>query len=193
MVEDSGTHTVAQFASVLSTGPSDETGQTVTYLVTTDNEALFSEAPAVAPDGTLTYTLAANANGVAHVSVQVRDSGGTANGGIDTSGVQSFTITVTPVNDAPTFTLGANQTVVEDSGTHTVAQFASILSTGPSDETGQTVTYLVTTDNETLFSEAPALAPDGTLTYTLAANANGVAHVSVQVRDSGGQQMRHRH
>ena len=96
MVEDSGTHTVAQFASVLSTGPSDETGQTVTYLVTTDNEALFSEAPVRAPDGTLTYTLAANANGVAHVSVQVRDSGGTANGGIDTSGVQSFTITVTP-------------------------------------------------------------------------------------------------
>ena len=127
VVEDSGTHTVAQFASVLSTGPSDETGQTVAYLVTTDNETLFSEAPVLAPDGTLTYTLAANANGVAHVSVQVRDSEGTANGGIDTSGESSFfTITVTPVNDAPTFTLGANQTVVEDSGTHTVAQFASI-------------------------------------------------------------------
>jgi hypothetical protein len=33
--------------------------------------------------------------------VQLHDNGGTTNGGVDTSAPQTFTITVTPVNDAP--------------------------------------------------------------------------------------------
>ena len=73
----------------------DESGQTVQFLVSNDNAALFSVAPSIAANGTLTYTAAANANGVATVSVRLQDSGGTANGGQDTSAVQTFTITVT--------------------------------------------------------------------------------------------------
>ena len=40
--------------------------------------------PAIAADGTLTYTLAPNANGSATVTVTLIDDGGTANGGVDT-------------------------------------------------------------------------------------------------------------
>ena len=46
----------------------------------------------------------------------LHDNGGTANGGVDTSATQTFTITVTAVNDAPSFTKGADQTVAEDAG-----------------------------------------------------------------------------
>jgi regulation of enolase protein 1 (concanavalin A-like superfamily) len=49
----------------------------------------------------LTYTPAANANGGATVTVTLGDSGGTANGGVASSASQTFTITVTAVNDAP--------------------------------------------------------------------------------------------
>ncbi|HXX61872.1 MAG TPA: cell wall-binding repeat-containing protein, partial [Candidatus Sulfotelmatobacter sp.] len=52
--------------------------------------------------GTLTFKTAPNANGVATITVRVQDNGGTANGGVDLSAPQTFTITVTPVNDAPT-------------------------------------------------------------------------------------------
>ncbi|MCX7894285.1 MAG: cadherin-like domain-containing protein, partial [Burkholderiales bacterium] len=65
------------------------------------NPGLFAVAPSIAPDGTLTYTAAANASGTATLTVYVTDSGGTANGGVDTSAAQTFTITVTPVADAP--------------------------------------------------------------------------------------------
>ena len=65
---------------------------------------------------TLTYTPAANANGLATVTVRLKDDGGTANGGVDTSGPQTFTITVTPVNDVPSFLKGADQSVNEDAG-----------------------------------------------------------------------------
>ena len=78
--------------------------------------------PDVSNPGTLTYTLTPNANGVAHVSVQVQDNGGTANGGVDLSAVHTLTITVTPVNDPPSFTKGANQTrSLEDAGAQSVA------------------------------------------------------------------------
>jgi hypothetical protein len=50
----------------------------------------------VAANGTLTYTPAAGATGIATVTVRVRDTGGTAegHGAIDTSDAQIFTITV---------------------------------------------------------------------------------------------------
>src|SRR5207237_814220 len=78
-----------------------EAGQTLNFIVSNNNTPLFSVQPAVAANGTLSYTLAANANGSATVTVTVHDDGGTTNGGADTSSAQTFTITVTPVNDAP--------------------------------------------------------------------------------------------
>ncbi|HXG76236.1 MAG TPA: hypothetical protein VNJ53_06675 [Gaiellaceae bacterium] len=50
--------------------------------------------PAASSNGTLTYTPKAIALGVATVTVRAVDGGGTANGGVDTSPPQSFTITI---------------------------------------------------------------------------------------------------
>jgi hypothetical protein len=186
VLEDAGAQSVAGWATNISAGPADESGQTVQFLVSNDNTALFSVQPTIAANGTLTYTLAANANGVATVSVQLKDNGGTANGGQDTSAVETFTITVTAVNDAPSFAKGANQAVLEDAGAQTVAGWATNISAGPANESGQTVQFLVSNDNTALFSVQPTIAANGTLTYTLAANANGVATVSVQLKDNGG-------
>ncbi len=99
--EDSGMQTVAGWASATSAGPTDEAGQFLNFLVETENAALFSAAPTISADGTLTYTPALNAFGSATVTVRLMDNGGTANGGDDTSDAQTFTITVTGVNDAP--------------------------------------------------------------------------------------------
>jgi hypothetical protein len=63
-------------------------------VVSNGNPALFAVAPAVAADGTLTYTPTPGASGSATIGVTVRDSGGTANGGVDTSVVKMFTMTV---------------------------------------------------------------------------------------------------
>src|SRR5262249_61122859 len=59
--------------------------------------------PAADPaTGTLTSTPAAGAVGSAAVTVRLSDNGGTANGGVDTSAPQTFTITVRDVPPAPT-------------------------------------------------------------------------------------------
>jgi VCBS repeat-containing protein len=81
-----------------SPGPADESGQTLTYDVSFDPDFplspfLFDVAPSIAPDGTLSFTTNGFV-GVAHMIAHVRDDGGTANGGEDTSADQTFTITV---------------------------------------------------------------------------------------------------
>ena len=50
---------------------------------------------------------------------------GVANGGADTSGPQTFTITINSVNDAPSFVKGADQTVNEDAAAQTVNAWAT--------------------------------------------------------------------
>ncbi|MFO1351233.1 MAG: Ig-like domain-containing protein [Gammaproteobacteria bacterium] len=188
VLEDAGAQTVNPWASAISAGPADEAGQTLTFTVTGNtNAALFSVAPAVSPTGRLTYTPAPNANGTATITLTLQDSGGTANGGVNTSAPQSFTITVTAVNDAPSFTKGADPTVLEDAGAQTVNPWASAISAGPADEAGQTLTFTVTGNtNPSLFSAGPAVAANGTLTYTPAANQNGSATITLRVQDNGG-------
>lgn len=103
VAEDSGPFSETGWAAGISTGPADESAQTTTFtVVNNSNPGLFSVAPAVAANGTLTFTPAANENGSAVIGVRVTDNGGTANGGANQSGIQNYTITVTPQPDSPT-------------------------------------------------------------------------------------------
>ncbi|WP_084403437.1 beta strand repeat-containing protein [Epilithonimonas caeni] len=89
-------YTVAGWATNISKGPANESLQSVSFIVTNNNNALFSVQPTITALGQLQYTIAGNASGTALVSVRIQDDGGTANGGVDTSAVQTFTITVNP-------------------------------------------------------------------------------------------------
>ena len=112
-----GTQTVLNWATSISTGAANESGQTLNFMVSNNNNGLFAVQPSIAVNGALTYTPAANANGIATVSVQLHDNGGTANGGHDTSAAQTFQIAVTPVggNQPPINTIPfAAQTTLEN-------------------------------------------------------------------------------
>jgi hypothetical protein len=186
--EDSGSQFFAPWATGISAGPSDESSQTLTFQVTNNtNAALFSSGPAVNSSGQLSFTPAANANGSATITIVLKDNGGVANGGVDTSAPQTFTITINPVNDAPTFTKGANQTVINNAGAQTVNNWATNVSPGPADEAGQTVNFQITNNsNVALFTVQPAISPSGTLTYTPATNVGGTATITINLKDNGG-------
>jgi hypothetical protein len=188
VLEDAGAQTVNGWAAALSKGPADEVGQTLSFNITgNSNPGLFVAAPAVNANGDLTYTPAADANGLAVVTLNIMDNGGTANGGDDTSPDQTFTINVTAVNDEPSFTKGADETVLEDAGAQTVNGWATALSKGPADEDGQTLSFNITgNSNPGLFSATPVVNANGDLTYTLVADANGSAVVTLNIMDNGG-------
>ncbi|GAB4118708.1 MAG: hypothetical protein Tsb0027_12300 [Wenzhouxiangellaceae bacterium] len=189
-LEDAGAQNVAGFASGFAPGGgADEAGQGIAgYVVSNDNNALFSVQPVIAASGELSYLPAADANGSATVTVQVLDDGGIANGGSDLSAPQQFVIEVLPVNDAPAIELLGDENIVEDAGAQSVPGFAFNFNPGGgADESTQAIAgFVVSNDNNALFAVQPGIANDGTLSYTPAADANGVAVVTVSVIDDGG-------
>ncbi len=183
VLEDAGPQTKSSWATGIVPGPAEESSQSVAFEVMSNtNPSLFSAGPAVSPTGVLTYTPAANANGTATIILRLTDDGTPS----ASSPQLLFTITITPVNDRPSFTNGANPIVVLDTaGAQTRAGWATALLAGPPNESGQALDFLVSSNNPALFSVAPAIAPNGTLTFTPAA-VQGVATVTVQIHDDGG-------
>jgi hypothetical protein len=187
VLEDAGAQMRRRWATEISRGPDDdEADQTVEFLVSSNNPGLFAAGPAISPDGTLSFTPAANANGEAMVSVRLKDSGGTQNGGADTSAEQTFKIVVTPVNDAPSFAAGSNLLTAQNAGDRVLAGWATNISAGPADEAGQALTFLVSVDQPALFTKQPAIASNGTLTFTPASDTSGTAKITVRLQDNGG-------
>ena len=188
VLEDSGAQTFVGWATGISPGPAEEAGQVVTFVVTGNtNAALFGTPPAVSSAGVLTFTPAPNATGTATITLVAQDNGGTALGGVDTSAPQSFTITVTPVNDAPSFTAGAPPDRRSRMRRRRPSRAGrQRIRPGPPNEAAQTVAFVVTPDVPALFSVAPAVSPTGDLTFTPAPNATGTATLTVVAQDTGG-------
>jgi hypothetical protein len=124
---------------------------------------------------TLTLTPSANASGTANVTVTFTDSGGL-------SASRTFTLTVSPVNDAPTLAAIAAQSTNEDTPLNVAVAAADV-----EDTTG---TFAASSSNLALLPNANlAFAGSGltrTLTLTPAANATGAANVTVTFTDTGG-------
>ena len=133
--EDVGAQALDGFASFDPGDPSESSQNVLAYQVfDVTNPDLFDTLPAIDNQGRLTYTPAANAYGTSRFSVTVQDDGGTASGGVDTSATQSFFLTINPVNDPPTISVGGPVAVGEDSGAASVADFVTAFHVGPSED-----------------------------------------------------------
>jgi hypothetical protein len=136
------------------------------------------------PSGNFSYTPNANTNGTDTFTYVTRDALGAG------SNTATVVLTINPVNDAPSFTSGANQTVMAGAGPQTIAGWASGFVPGPANEAAQTlVSYqVVSNSNPGVFLTNPSINASGTLTYTpVGAIANGAsAVIGVQAQDSGG-------
>jgi fibronectin type 3 domain-containing protein len=168
--------------SGISSGATNEV-QTLVVTATSSN-------PGLIPHPTVTYT-SPNATGSlgftpvpfgfgsATVTVTVND-GGTSNNIV----TRTFTVTVNPVNDAPTLNALANLTINEGAGLQTV-NLAGI-TTGATNEI-QTLTVTATSSNPSLIPNPTvnytSPNPTGTLSFTPAANSGGTATITVTVND----------
>ena len=180
--------TVPGWATNISAGPPDEVGQTLTFLVSNNNNAIFSVQPSISPSGTLTYTPAYGFDGTATVTVQLQDNGGVALGGVDTSAPQTFTITVHALNNPPTLDALGNVIINEDAPLQTVS--LSGITSGPSFESSQTLTVTAGSSNTALIPNPTVTytSPNttGSISFTPVPNANGSAMITVTVKDDGG-------
>ena len=107
--------------------------------------------PGPACTATVTYTPDANTNGPDQFTFTATDSGS------EMSSTATAHINVTAVNDAPNFTNGGDVTVNEDSGAYSLG-WATGLSKGPADESGDLLSFDVVADDTTLFATQPAVS-----------------------------------
>ena len=134
----------------------------------------------LAADGSFTYRPNPDFHGTDSFTYQATD-------GQAPSNVATVTITVDPVNDAPSFAVVSEAVVDQDLGPQSLDDFAFAISPGPPNEASQALTFTVT-DNTApaLFTDDPALSADGTLSFTSEAGATGIATITVVLRDDGG-------
>ena len=187
VAENVGPQTAAGWATNISPGPPSQDNLALSFLVTSDsNPGLFSTPPAIDPaTGNLTYTPATDAYGSATITVALKNNGGTANGGKDTSPTQTFTITVNQVNLPPSFTPGGNVTVSENAGPQYVAGWASQILPGQPGEAASGLAFNVTYTSSTPgLLDPPAIDSQGNLTFMPTANDYGTATLTVTLTDS---------
>jgi hypothetical protein len=185
--EDVGPVTVANWAT-FDPGAPNEAGQVaLAYEVTSiTNPELFRTEPMIDPAGNLVYETAPDAFGGSDFEVRVMDDGGGANGGIDISPFQPFTIDVLSVNDPPTFLAQDPPRVDPGAGPQTVPGWATF-DPGAFNEAGQLPSYAVVgLDDPGFFDVPPSVDPTGTLTYTPAMGVNGATGFVIEVQDDGG-------
>ena len=164
--EDSGAYLQASFATNISADPTADFELALNFIVSNDRNALFSSQPAVAANGTLTFTPANNANGSATVTMAVQDDGGIADGRVDTSASRTFTITVTSVNDAPTdIALSASSLAENNAANATVGTLSATDPDAGATHTFTLVTGAGSTDNAAFNLSGNSLRLNGSANF----------------------------
>ncbi|SHG54634.1 gliding motility-associated C-terminal domain-containing protein [Chryseolinea serpens] len=179
ITEDAATQTFT--IQNISAGPL-EASQQLSLTVVSDNTALIPQ-PTFTYNGTATTATVAfkplpDAFGVATITVKILDTGFAEHS-------TTFTITVNPVNDAPTLNPIAYGPILEDADLQLIPLAG--ISTGGGED--QVLTVTASTNKPELFEilEVVYTSPQatGTLKVKTKANANGTAQFTVRVQDDG--------
>jgi hypothetical protein len=196
VLEDSGPSSVT--ITGVKAGDADTVGQwqTVTFTATSSDPSIVPN-PTITGSGatrTLTFAPAPNrytpTNSPVTITVTAKDDGGTWNGGQDTF-TRSFTITVTPVNDAPCFDPIASKTYQPNSGMQSIP--ITGINAGPYETGIITLSAWVSASNTTppvisgLTVNPDLLTNSGqsTLSFNVS-GATGAATIKVKAQDDGG-------
>lgn len=183
---EEGGKTVVGWATGISVGPSNEAEQSLTFLLTNNMPGLFLAQPTLTitdtdpTSGTLSFTPQPTADGTATVLVQLRDDGGTENGGVDTSATQTFTIEMNG-NDAP---VAAQDNFTTEKNVALPITETALLQ-NDTDPNGDTVSLVAVEKNSTEGGTV-AHADDGTITYTPPTDFVGTDAFSYTISDGRG-------
>lgn len=149
----------------------------------------FGQFPKVDASGTLTYEVASTANGSATIEVFLKDDGSNTPPNSNTSSTFTYTITVNPINDSPTFTVGVNIVVDEHTGFVTIPNWASNISAGPPDEQeSQNVSFVLVENSMSTFLQFDipvSIDASGNLSFQATPHYHGIAVYEIYLLDDG--------
>jgi len=159
----SAVSTLEDTAKAITLTGTDPDGDTLTYSISSSPAHGFLNVDAI-PD--VTYTPQGDYNGSDSFSFIVND------GTVD-SAPATIDITIGAVNDVPEFTVGSNRIDLEDATSVNIPGWATGISPGPDDESGQVISFTIATnDNPGLFSAGPAVNASGNLMTNRTTNSS---------------------
>ena len=164
-----------------------DVGQLLTVTAVSSNTGLIPN-PTVTytspnTNGYLSYTPAAFASGTANITVTVMDNGGTANGGVNQVS-RIFTVTVTPINQAPTLNAIPNPAaILEGAGSGTVALTGITAGSG---DTGQILTISATSSTAAATAGTVVLSGGGVMTIPIINGGSGYPSAPAVTINGGG-------
>ena len=151
---------------------------------------------AIVPEAVDFATLTAdNSRGIFSFSA-VKDKNGSEDFTITATNQQkthqeSFSLVVTPVNDAPVFSLSQNTvSVTQGEDSKSFNNFATDIAPGPAtatDEQGQSLSFELQAADPSLFVEQPSLTTEGLLAFTPTSDKTGSTSVEVVLTDNTDQ------
>lgn len=165
------------------------TAQHLSFEITANSAPdLFTVEPWISyPSKTLRFTPLPGSIGTAILTIRAHDNGGIANGGIDTSDEQTFTITFikdsSDSNFPPEFIIGEDVTVKRNSGDFILKNWVSSASDGDSDT--QSLQFVISAnDSSQLFADLPWVSyPSKTLRFSPKIGASGTARLSMYIKE----------
>ena len=159
-----------------SAGAANEGGQSLT--VTAIGATANTHGTVSLSSGNVTYVPEANYNGAASFTYRVCDDGSPSQ-----CTTATVNVTVNPVNDPPTAADDAKSTNEDTTLTFASSDLTANDSTGPANESGQTLT--VTAVTATANTHGSVTLSSGNVTYVPDSNYNGPASFTYRVCDNG--------
>ena len=164
--------------------------QSIEYFIVENSQPqLFSVLPHISyPSNTLRFRGATDAVGTAQIKAVIRDTGGTAYGGQDTSDPQEFTIEFyqPQANNAPDYFPGPDVTVPNDTGSVAIRRWAENV-TDNDGETQRMHFEILSNSNPEILIEQPDISyPSRTLRFSTNPETYGYTDVEARLVDDGG-------
>jgi len=189
--ENYGLVTYSNFVTGVASGPTNQSSES-NYFVLTYNTNFFVQAPAVDTNGTLTFQSGTNLFGTNTITFVLFNNGPTTNGGKD-SLTNTLTLDVPFVTQPPTNNLVINFFLVNEETTNVTVSATNLfnyLSVGPPNQSSESFGFaaMTATNDPTnvVFTQLPAVATNGTLTFKPAAHSFGTNLVTLVMTNSGG-------
>ena len=191
--EKSGAVIITDWAKNVSPGPNpNENTQKVhfvTEIVSQSNYISFNSFPKVDEFGKLSFEATDKANGTIDLKVYLQDDGENTPPNSNQSDPIDVTITINPINDAPTFTKGANVIIDEHTGPVSIANWATNISAGaPDEDETQQLTYVLTErerEGNLEFVTPPTIDIEGNVSFEATPHYNGYIIYELVLQDDG--------
>ena len=167
-------------------------GQTVNFVTTIISQSAFisfNALPNVDQFGNFTFELTDKANGTIDLEIYLEDNGADSPPPNENkSNIVSVTITINPINDAPTFTGGTNIIVDEHVGPYTTAWATNPTAGAPDEDISQQLTFVLT-EKERIgnidFIVPPSIDSNGNISFEIIPHYNGYVVYELVLQDDG--------